>query len=104
VEDGSITEHDAAVARLTSRGYELGMAVADLSRHSIDIQATLSLPSDFAREHGVLPVKLDGKTLWAAFRDPGDRQVLAMAQELSGCRVIPVLALQEDIEAGLQSL
>ena len=100
LEEGDIEERHA----WQWRGLRLGMAFADLERIRIDIQATLCLPSDLAKEIGVLPVKLDGNTLWAAFRDPTDRNALERAQEASGCRVIPVVATPSVLKAALKDL
>ena len=86
------------------RANRMGMAFADIERVQIDFQATLCLPSDLAREIGVLPVKLDGNTLWAAFRDPASRNALERAQEASGCRVIPVVATPTALRAALAAL
>lgn len=86
------------------RAQGLGLAFVDIETLQADFRATLCLPSDLAREIGVLPLKLDGNTLWAAFRDPGDRSALARAQEVSGCRVVPVLAAPTALRAALKEL
>ena len=100
LEAGSIEERHA----WQFRAMRWGMAFADLDRVRIDFQATLCLPSDIAREIGVLPLKLDGKTLWAAFRDPTSRRDLQRAQEETGLRVIPVVAAPAALRAALDRL
>ncbi len=104
VEDGLVNERDAKHVRAQSKANAEGFAYADLDRIRVDLGATLSLPSDLARELGALPLKLDGKTLWIAMLDPRDRRAVARAEEASGCRVIPVSADPDGILAALSRL
>ena len=86
------------------RAQGMGMAFADIERRQIDFRATLCLTSDLAREIGFLPLKLDGNTLWGAFRDPTSRRDLERAQEATGFRVIPVVAAPSALRAALDRL
>lgn len=79
----------------------MGIAFVDLERIQINFAATLCLSSDLAREIGVLPLKLDGNTLYAAFRDVRDQNALRRAEEASGYRVIPIMAMPEPFERAL---
>ena len=86
------------------RAMTMGMGYVDLERVRVDLAASLCLPTDLAREIGVLPVRLDGNTLWAVFRDPTSRTALERAQEISGLRVIPVVATPTALRAALARL
>lgn len=100
LEEGLIEERHV----LGFRAQQSGIAFADLAKVQIDLVATLSLPTELARELGALPLKLDSKTLWCAMRDPWDKRALARAAEASGFHVIPVAALPEEVEARLEQL
>ena len=100
LESGLIGERDVWMYRAQG----MGLAFADLEGVQIHFQATLCLPSDLCRELGILPLRLDGDTLWVGARDPRDGAALARAAEVSGCRIIPVVVVPTALETALARL
>lgn len=62
------------------------------------------LPEDLAREHTVLALRRQDPVLHVAVADPADPTVHAIAEQVAGLRVRPVLATEEDIRASVPLL
>lgn len=84
-----------------ARAHEYGMAYADLDRMRIDERARSLVPLDTLVEHGLVPVKLVNRTIYVASFNPGARDGLSLIAELTGLRVVPVLALEEAVKQTL---
>ncbi len=65
-------------------------------------QAVLSLvPEPYAREHRVLPLRLDNDNLVVAVADPGDLATLAELKMLTRKAIKPVLAFPSELEQAI---
>lgn len=123
---GLITEEqlEAALAeQKTSGGFlgdvlvRLGFARAELvgemiaatihvpfvSLANVEIDSLLFdlVPEEFERHHGVLPLKLEGDTLLVAMSDPLNVPVIDELQLLTGYKISPALALQDDLRVAI---
>jgi type IV pilus assembly protein PilB len=123
---GLITEEqlEAALAeQKTSGGFlgdvlvRLGFARAELvgemiaatvhvpfvSLANVEIDSLLFdlVPEDYERHQGVLPLKVDGDSLLVAMSDPLNVPVIDELQLLTGYKIQPALALQDDLRVAI---
>jgi type IV pilus assembly protein PilB len=84
-----------------AKARKLGVAFVDLDRIRISADAIGQLSSGAARRHHIIPVKLQGDALYLALSDIDDREAIRIASEVSGKRIIPVLAIPDSIEEAL---
>lgn len=98
VQLGMVGEREVAQAR----AQEMGYAFADLDRITIESSALNVVREQIAKNHSVIPVKKDGMNLYVAMSDPTNIQTLDDVRLASGCRVIPVVALQGAIEDAIR--
>jgi type IV pilus assembly protein PilB len=59
------------------------------------------LPESYAREHQVLPIRLEKDSLVVALADPGDLALLAELKMVTRKTIKPVLALRSDLEQAI---
>jgi type IV pilus assembly protein PilB len=85
-----------------AKALEMGYAFVDLDRIQIAADAIAQLPAELAYEHILLPVKVQGNTLYLATLKPSDLKAIDAASVACGKRIIPVLATKEGIEQALQ--
>ncbi len=87
---------------LQAKAQESGLSFADLDRIQIDSSAINILPERIAKNHSVIPIKKDGMTLFLAMANPSNIQAMDEVRMVSGCRVVPVLAVPGAIEDALK--
>lgn len=100
VDRGLLTE-DALV---TALGQQFRIPVADLQTLSVPQEVLDLIPPDLAFEHGVIPVRVERKSLDLAMSDPTDLGVVDEIQMRTQLDVNPVLAGPRGIEAAIRRL
>ena len=98
VQKGVITERDL----VTVLAEFFGIPMADLRREKPDADALALIPEDFAREHMVVPVKLDDLGLHVAATEPNDELRFLLAEK-SGQPVRLLLAPMSDIRFAIDN-
>jgi len=86
---------------LMGKALAAGFGFVNLDRISIAVETILLVPRDFAAKTSSIPVKKDGMTLWHAFSNPPSEALLLRVGEMTGCRIIPVLASAEEIDKAI---
>ncbi|AIE84784.1 Type IV fimbrial assembly, ATPase PilB [Fimbriimonas ginsengisoli Gsoil 348] len=89
-------------AFLQSKAQEMGYAFADFDRIIPDPDAISAVPPHLARAGRAFPLKKQGNNLWVALADPSNLLAMDAIRAASGLRVIPVLAVPEQIDAAIQ--
>lgn len=87
---------------LEGKAQEQGIGFVDLDKITIDSNVIAVVPERIAKNHTVIPVKKDGTTLWVAMTNTLNMQAEDDIRMVSGCRVIPVLAVPGAIEDALK--
>ena len=87
---------------LEGKAQEMGYAFANLDNITIDSSAINVVPERIAKNHNVIPVRKDGTTLWLAMANVNNIQAQDDVRMVSGCRVIPVMAVPGAIEDALK--
>ena len=88
VENGMLDE----TKRLNFFKHQFGIPVVTLPNTSVDPLLLSYIPSQIARKHHLVPVRLDRDGLVVAMEDPSDLEVLDSLKAMSGVRIKPVLA------------
>jgi len=83
---------------VSARAQESGISFVDLDRITIESSAVNVVPERIAKNHTVIPVKKDGTTLWLAMADANNIEAQDDVRMVSGCRVVPVMAVKGAIE------
>src|SRR5437016_8279102 len=73
----------------------------DFSRTRIESQALALIPESYAREHTILPMRLNKDELEVATVDPGDLALFAELKVLTRKRIKPVLGVRSDIDQAI---
>ncbi|RMG24259.1 MAG: type II secretion system protein GspE [Armatimonadetes bacterium] len=87
---------------MEARAQEKGLGFVDLDRHTIDSSAINVVPERIARAHNVIPVRKDGMTLYLAMANDANIEAQDQVRLVSGCRVVPVLAVPGAIEDAIR--
>ncbi len=82
---------------LTAKARALGLAPFNVSRYRVSKTTFDVVKEDFCREHKLLPVGQVGDLLLVAFSNPFDLVAPSKIQELTGKRVVRLLAREKDI-------
>ena len=93
-EDYKITAFQCLVAK----GRALGLAPFNVARYKIASSTFERIPQEFCQENLVLPVGQVGDLLLVAFANPFEVTLPAKIQEMTGKRVIRLLAREKDIK------
>lgn len=84
---------------------QLGLPLVDLSKESVSAQTLAFLPREKALELNVLPLKqhkINGvNCMIMALSDPTNLQLIDSLRFMLGQRILPALALEADIRAGI---
>jgi type IV pilus assembly protein PilB len=80
---------------------QYGVPYLEVVPESINPQVVRLLPEDLARHHKVVPVGVSGRGLQLAMVAPDEMDVISETELITGYKVIPVVALQNAIEAAL---
>jgi type IV pilus assembly protein PilB len=73
----------------------------DFSRTRIDKEALALIPEAYAREHTILPMRLDKDELEVATVDPGDLALFAELKVLTRKRIKPVLGVRSEVQQAI---
>ena len=76
-----------------------GIAVVESSDLEIDEQVVSILPEDFIKQHKVIPLKSDGKTITVGVTDPSNKSILNEIVFISGLRPIVKLVTHLEFES-----
>ncbi|MFY9923623.1 MAG: GspE/PulE family protein [Opitutaceae bacterium] len=93
-EDYKITAFQCLVAK----GRALGLAPFNVARYKIAATTFERIPQEFCQENLVLPVGQVGDLLLVAFANPFEVTLPAKIQEMTGKRVVRLLAREKDIK------
>jgi type IV pilus assembly protein PilB len=86
-----------------AKANEMNVPFADIDRlPPIDSSALNVVPDRLAKNHNVLPLRKDGSTLYLAMSDINNIEAQDDIRMISGCRVIPVMAVPGAIEDGIR--
>ncbi len=80
-----------------------GMAVADLRQTTPDPEALALIPDPMAREHFVIPVRLDEVGLHVAMADQPPPELLTLLTKTSGHSILPMLAPLSEIRRAIDN-
>jgi type IV pilus assembly protein PilB len=80
---------------------QYGVPYMEVVPESINPQVVRLLPEDLARHHKVVPVGVSGHALQLAMVAPDEMDVISETELITGYKVVPVVALQNAIEAAL---
>jgi len=97
VDMGFVTE-DVILETLSAH---LGIPSTRVNVYTVDARAVGALAEKVARHHSVFPLVKVGNTLMVAAAGPLDLQALDDLRFAAGCRIQPVLALEDEISAAL---
>jgi len=87
---------------LEARAQEQGVGFVDLDKISIDSSAINIVPERICKNHNVIPVKKEGTTLWLAMSNLQNIVAQDDVRMVTGCRVIPVMAVPGAIEDAIK--
>ena len=93
-EDYKITAFQCLVAK----GKALGLAPYNVAHYKISNSTFERIPQDFCQENLVIPVGQVGDLLLVAFANPFEVTLPAKIQEMTGMRVVRLLAREKDIK------
>lgn len=80
---------------------QLGVPTVRINAYTVSLEAIGALPEKVARRHTAFPLKKTGTTLLVALAMPKDLTALDDLRFASGCEIQTVLALEDEILAGL---
>lgn len=80
---------------------QYGVPYLEVVPEGINPQLVRLLPEELARHHKVVPVAVSGRSLQLAMVAPDDIDVVSETELITGYNVIPLVALQNAIEAAL---
>lgn len=86
---------------LQSIAQKTSIAFYDLETQEAEVAAVKLINENIAREHHVIPVRIEGDDLYVAMEDPLDFQAIDDIKIMSGKRVVPVLATSQAIQVAL---
>src|SRR2546423_13162834 len=98
IELGMVGEREV----LQAKAQEMGMPFVDLDRTPIESSALNVVPERLVKMHTAIPVKKQDTQLWVAMSNPQNIQAIDDISTASGCRVIPVIAVQGAIEDAIR--
>ena len=98
INKGFISEADL-VRALAS---QMGSDFISIKEEGLQPVAVNALKADAAKEHGVMPFKLEKETLTIATSDPTDIQSMDTLEFMTGKKVKPVLAVPEEISLAIR--
>jgi type II secretory ATPase GspE/PulE/Tfp pilus assembly ATPase PilB-like protein len=87
----------------TVLSFQFNVPVIDLRQYEIEAQAVALVPEEVAREHRVLPLKVEGDVLTVAMEDPSDVGTLDTLAALSSKRLRVVIPLHGGVEEAIRT-
>jgi type II secretory ATPase GspE/PulE/Tfp pilus assembly ATPase PilB-like protein len=97
VEKGLVTP-DALAMTLSM---QFGIQFLDLLRVDIQPEATKLVPSEFCREHILIPIETDGRSLHVVMADPGNMQTVEDLRSMTGLEVRPAVGIPDEIRRAI---
>ena len=83
---------------LVAKARAVGVAPFNIARYRVTPATFERLPQDFCREHLVVPVGMVGDLLLVAFANPFEVTLPTKIQEMTGKRVVRMLARERDLK------
>ena len=83
---------------------QLGIEFVDLSKVSISTDMAQALPKNLARQHHVVPVRMEKDVLYLAMSDPLNFFATGEIKKAVRKKIIPLIATQEGVEHAIQIL
>lgn len=83
---------------------QLGVDYIDLNQARVDPSLVDMVPKDVARSNRLVPVKMDGNTLYIAMEDPLNFRAVEAVRDVTGKRIIPMIAYSEAVTRTLSIL
>ncbi len=99
IEQGAVTPETLA----TILSFQLNVPIVDLKQFKIQLEAIQLVPENVAREHGVLPLAVEGETLTVAMEEPQDLKALDTLTAITHKRIKPLIPLHGGIREGINS-
>ena len=90
---------EKALARVLSQHFHVPLI--DFGKARVEKEALALIPESYARQHTILPVRLDKDDLEVATVDPGDLALFAELKVLTRKRIRPLLGVRSEIEQAL---
>jgi type IV pilus assembly protein PilB len=90
---------EKALARVLSLHFNVPLV--DFSRARVQKDALALIPESYAREHTILPIRLEKDELDVATVDPGDLALFAELKVLTRMRIKPLLGVRSEIEQAI---
>jgi len=97
VQKGLVTAEALALALST----QLGLRFLDLMRISIQQEATSLVPAEVCREHTLIPVETDGRSLLVVMADPGNIQIIEELRSMTGLDIRPAVGIPDEIRRAI---
>jgi general secretion pathway protein E len=97
VERGLVTA-DALAMTLS---LQFGIRFLDLLRVQIQPEALRLVPAEFCREHVLIPVETDGRSVLVVMADPGNMQVTEELRSMTGLDVRPAVGIPDEIRRAI---
>ena len=87
----------------TVLSFQFNVPVVDLRQYEVEAQAVALVPEELAREHRVLPLKVEGDVLTVAMEDPSDVATVDTLAALSRKRLRVVISLHGGLEEAIRT-
>ena len=100
ISNGIITE-DQLIEALQM---QLGIDYIDLTKVHIPTELAQTVPKNLAKQHGVVPVRLDKDELYLAMSDPLNFYAVEEVRKASRRKIVPMVARRSAIEYAIQTL
>ncbi|MDE3096901.1 MAG: type II/IV secretion system protein [Chloroflexota bacterium] len=97
VEQGLVS----AEALAMTLSLQLGVRFLDLLRVEIDPAATKLLPADVCREHVLIPVETDGRSLLVVMADPNNMQTIEELRSMTGLEIRAAVGIPDEIRRAI---
>ena len=98
VRKGQVTRADLQTALARKMGYP----IVDVMVFPVDKDAALRMPLSVARRLPALPLMMTGGRMVVALEDPTARQLIDEIEFTSQCKVVPVLAPSDSLQAAIE--
>jgi len=99
VEQGLITGEALAM----TLSLQLGIPFLDLLRFDIQPEALAALPAEVCREHTLIPVETDGRSLLVTMSDPGNVQFIEELRSMTGLEIRPAVGIPDEIRRAINA-
>ena len=83
---------------------QLGVEFIDLSKAMVPPEMAQILPKNIAKQHGVVPVRLDRDTLFIAMSDPLNFMAQEDVKRATGRKIIPMIATSDAVDRAIMTL